>query len=249
LRQQKDQPKAAWGYFLSFLFLMIVAVTVPLLFGLPGVAREVAAKLKEAPDFQATLKNGALAVTGVAQPAVFKGDDSFVVALDTTATSTVVLDSFLEQAGQSGILLAADRIELVDGSTGQHKIQYWKNVPDYSLNKAAVVGAAEKYLGPGWLAVFALLFFVVVLLGSVLAQIVLVFSVALIVFVIAKVRRQTWRFKELFTVGLFAITLPTIIAAIFTLLGIGTPLVQFLALLAFMLAVVFTKEEKEIGIE
>ena len=249
LRQQKNQSKKAWGYFLVFLLIMMAIATVPLLIGLPAVVGEVRTKVKEIPDFQATLKDGKLVVTGLAQPAVFKSDGNFVIVIDTAPTSSIMLKSFLEHAGQSGILVVSDRMELVDGSTGQQKIQYWKGVPDFALNKVDLLEKTEKYLSPGWLAVFVILFSILAYIATVAAQLLSIFFVALIVLVVAKVRRQAWQFKELFTVGLFAITLPTIIAAIFTLLGFGTSLVQFLALLAFMLAVVFTKEERTINLE
>ena len=53
--------------------------------------------------------------------------------------------------------------------------------------------------------------------------------------------RQREKLGELFAIGLYAITLPLLISLLFQAVGINIPHVESLALLAFMLAVVFTR--------
>lgn len=247
LRQQKAEPKKAWRYFLALLAVLVAVTTLPLLVSLPKAARSVREQIGSIPDFKATLRDGSLTITGLSEPAVFKQSDNVTVVVNTSAAASTSLDKFLEKPGESGLLVARDRIEILDGSSGERRIQYWKGMPDYALTKIQLLENVDKYLRPGYLALFAIIILVAAYLAAVAAQLVSILVVSAIVLLAAKFRKYTWRFGELFTVGLFAVTLPTIIAALLTLIGLGTPSLHFLALLAFMLAVVFTKDkDKEV---
>lgn len=223
---------------------MTLFVVTPFLLALPGLVKDWRVKLAEAPNFQAVLNNGAFTIAGVPQPLVIKGlGENFIVALDTASTTTSTVDSYLDSSAQSGLLVTNEKVELYNGVTGEQKTQNWKGTPDFSINKTKLNELVGKYLNFSWLAAGSVLFFLLVFIGNVIVRLMALLSVVVIVFILAKFARQSWKFKELFTIGLFAITLPLLLEALLGALSGAMIPIFFLALLAFMLALVFTKND------
>jgi hypothetical protein len=68
----------------------------------------------------------------------------------------------------------------------------------------------------------------------------LLIIVTSLVYLVAEISGRPWYFKELFTVGLFALTLPTLLVMGLAMVGIVVPYGNALALFAFMTAMVVT---------
>lgn len=244
LRARRVVAGKAWGYFFvllslaSFIGIGIMAVYVPR--GIKEVKKFIQEQVPA--NFEATISSGTLSITGVPQPYVFKDDkeSQFVVVVDTVATNTLSLKDYLQDSTQSGVLVDRAKIELFDAQSLRGQTQYWRDIPDTAFDRQTILSAVDK-VGPGLIALFLVLFVVVLFIVLVVGALFNILLVSVIVLIIASIAHREWKFGELFTVGLYAITLPFLISLVLQLLGVSIPYVQFLALLAFMLAVVFTK--------
>lgn len=247
LKEQKNKTGAAWGYFFLFVLLLSALTVLPIVVSLPLGIKVVREKITQLPDFEAKVTSGTLHVTGLTQPYVFKQDD-FVVVVDTVTTSSLELKEYLE-ARQSGVLVTKDRFEFYNDQKGESRTQYFKDVNELSFNKADVQGVAKKLLSPVTITIVVLLlvlFFYLILLVAKLYSVVLV---AFLVFIVCKIAKRPWQFRELFVMGLFATTLPSVLSMIFNLFALPIPYVHFLALLAFMVAAVFTSDKAPEAVE
>ena len=248
LKQQKQAARAAWKYFFLLMALLALASAAPFVVSLPSATRELKDKvMSNVPDFRATLKQGALTVTGFPQPYVYRDRESgFVFVVDTVSTTSIALASYLKGDADSGIRVDKEGIEMTDGASGQTKAQTWKNFPDYSITKAELVQKITVYSTPGMLALLMGGLLVIAFLGFTLGKLWSILFVSFITYFVSAIVHRGWKWSELFVVGLFASTLPSLIAIVFMLFRVPVGFVHFLALLAFMLAVVLTKEERTI---
>lgn len=246
LKQQKHAALAAWKYFLLLMVLFAALSSVPLVVSVPSLVREVKDKvMSNVPDFQATLKQGTLAVTGFPQPYVYRDQESgFVLVVDTVSTSSLSLVNYLKSDTDSGVQINREGVEMIDGQQGESKTQSWKNFPDFSVTKVEVIQKIVAYSGPGTIAFLMIILPITVFLVITLGKLWSILFVSCIVYLVSMVAHRGWKWSELFVVGLFATTLPSLIAIAFTLFGVQIGFIHFLALLAFMLAVVLTRDER-----
>lgn len=248
LKLQKRSAKHAWGYFALLVLLITVLWMVPVAVRLPGVAKQFKEQVaKNIPEFQATIKDGKLQVDGLQQPYIVK-DGDFVVIVDTVSTTTPALSSYINTDAEGGVLLTRETVETYDNDTGQSRAQNLKNIPDLQFNQDTIIGFANKFLSPGFIAVFIVLMIVGVYIGLFIAKLVSILIITVIVKIITALSKRAWTFGELFTTGLFAVTLPSFISLVCGWIALYIPFLHSLALLAFLLAVVFTKDEGEVAV-
>lgn len=228
--------------------LFTLVSTAPVVVSLPSAARELKDRvMSNVPDFQATLKQGALSVAGFPQPFIYRDKESgFVLVVDTVSTSSIALANYLKEGADSGLRIGKEEVEMIDGRRGEARTQSWKSFPDYSITKAELMQKIIAYSSPKMLALLAAGALALAFLGIALGKLWSILFISLIAYVVSAAARRGWKWGELFTVGLFAITLPSLIAIAFALFGVQIGFVHFLALLAFMLAVVLTREERKI---
>lgn len=248
LKQQKHSARAAWKYFFLFTALLTLVSAVPLVVSFPSAALELKDKvMSNVPDFQATLKQGALSVAGFPQPYIYRDKESgFVFVVDTVSTSSIALANYLKEDANSGLRIGKDELELVDSVRGDAKTQSWKNFPDYSITKVELIQKIVAYSTPGKVALLMISALVIAFFGIMFGKFWSILLASLIAYSIAAIARRDWKWNELFVIGLFATTLPSLIASAFALFGVQINFVHFLALLAFMLAVVLTREGRTI---
>ncbi len=248
LKSQKKAGGAAWGYFFLLSLIITIAFCVPVAARLPGFFNEFRQTfVDKIPEFTATIQDGQLSIQGIEQPYILRsGDnDKIAVIVDTVTTTPVRVQDFLQE-DESGILVTKDVMEIYNNSNGQDKLTYWKDVKEnVTTTRADVVSFANTFMG-GWfiafLSVLLLIFFYIFTIASKLFAILMV-SVVLII--VSNIAKKGWTFGELFTVSLYATTLPSLIALILPWVGVNVSLLHFWGLLAFMLAVVFTKDAAE----
>lgn len=240
LKQQKNAG-GAFRYFLLFILLVTMVGLVPVAILLPDLARDVRQGVERLPDFTAQLKNGTLQVSDLSQPYV-SWEKETVFVIDTMTTSSVSLESYFTTTTKSGVLITSDRMETIDRASGKEKIQPFRSLPDYAVTKSEVITVINRFTTP--LAIIGVILFIAVLFyfGIFIAKLWSLVVVAGLVWVITKIINRSWKFGELTTVGLYAITLPTIISLVLTALNVQIPFIHFLAFLAFMIALVITND-------
>jgi maltodextrin utilization protein YvdJ len=66
-----------------------------------------------------------------------------------------------------------------------------------------------------------------------------------LVLLLSNIAGRKWRWRELFSIGLFAVTLPSLIEFIMGFVRSNYSNLFFVAFLSFLIAIVFTKDETE----
>ncbi len=244
LKAHRMETRGAWVYFLSLCAVLALALTIFLSFVGYSTLSSAKNALTRWPNFTATLKNGALTVTGLTEPYRYQtATKDMLVVVDTAATTTPVLTDYLA-TGQSGILITRDQAEVYDGGSGQSRSELWSNLPDYTVTRSSLQNLLETQLKSPWLVAYAFLLLLVVYVVLAIGMFSTIVLAGILSWMVSFFLRRGWRFRELLVVGLFAVTLPTLITVLFSVLGLGVNGIFFLALLAFMLAVVMTNDSQ-----
>lgn len=244
LRSRKN--KAGWGQFFAVMGITTLVVVIFLAIQVPrGIDEIKNIANKEIPDnFRATLTQGVLNVEGFKQPYTFSEPNQFIFVLNTISTSTLSLQNFLTTAGESGVLIDQNKVEFYNAQNGQSQLQYWKNVPDFSIDKSFILNLPEK-ITPAMIAIVLIILGAVIFIGFTIASLITILLVTVVCLIVVSIAKKSWNFGELFAVALYAILPTLIISGVFSLLQINIPYIKFLALLAFMLAIIFTKSKTE----
>lgn len=244
LRQQKDNTSWAWGYFFLLVFFVSGLIVIPTAFKYFSDAPTWKVKIQELPDFQANLQNGQLQVTGVVQPYIKKYDQALVV-VDTVSTSTLTVKQFVTDESQFTILATHDRLEIYNPQDKSVKTQAFVVGSDFQADRALVLSWSEKLLSNQMLSLFTLGFSFIILLYLIVGNLLNVFFVSLVFYQWSKKRKLDYKFKQVFTVGLFAITLPIILDQLI----VGVPFLSLVWSLLFgviMYWTLFKTEENKV---
>lgn len=253
LRARRGEPGKAFSYFFLFIFFVSGLYFAPLAVNMmrgDGIAQAKAVLNKKVPDFTATIANGELSVTGLKQPfihAELDGQDRFLIVIDTVSTGTLRLEDYLQDVTKavSGVLITKDKIEIYELERGQFRSQSFKNFGDFSFNRGNLIDIANKFLSKPALFLYSLAVFFFMYAGTVVRKLVLVLVASLLVFWAAKIAKKDWKYKNILSVSLFALTLPSVFLMVFGALpfksGWATVMLLPLVLTACWLgAVVFT---------
>ncbi len=242
LYAERTNMRKAWSYFFVFTALVSVLSVVPALVALPAATQMAKQEItKNVPDFSATFMGGRLSVTGLAQPWVREYSDDgekFRIVIDTTATSTDAASAYASST-VSMLVVNSRYAQVYNADAGESKTQSFSTVPNATFTKSQLLALVDHFTSPGAYVVLGLVVAIVVFVGAVIGNVWSVFIASLIALLVSRLSRRAWTLRELFTVGLYAITLPTLIGFVFTVVDFAGGTVYFAALVAFMLAVVF----------
>ncbi len=239
-------PAQAWGYFFLLALFLSVFSLIPVVVMVPGAIRLVRSSIEtKVPNFDVSVQDGALSVSGIANPYSVSSEESgknLTLYVDTVATTTFDARELAQGPNGAVILATKDALEIYDKEQGRDQVIPWKNVGDFSFTKQMLLTQFDRYTSPAVLPFIGLLVLVITYVGFVIAKLVSILIVTLIVLVVCRIAGRPWRFAQLYTIGLYAFTLPSLIALVLFLIGLPVASIHFLALLSFMLAIVFTKD-------
>jgi hypothetical protein len=247
---------------LAYFFILIFVITL----GIGSFASWQAIKFyriikvefqNKIPDFQADFKGGKLKVTKLEQPYNFeyitpekKNFDAvrFFIHIDTVSTSTVAgverLNSFIKNKTDIVALLTGEEIIFYDGNKGgQITINNFSEVPDTSFDKEKIKGFLDKAGQYMPLVIFGI--FIIAYISQAASKILFLAFWSLILLAVSKIAKKDWKYKELFSVGLFAITLPAIFSLFYFILGWYLPFAYILLYLIIMILVIFKAASKK----
>lgn len=245
LKERRNNPGQSWSYFFLLVFLLSGLVLIPLFLQMPSSLKELRSLAdKKMPYFQAELKEGVLKISELEQPYVLKEKD-FVFVVDTVSESTQ-LSNWLEDDSFSGILITSDRAEVYNGVKKTSQVQFWKNLPDYRTDKNEILNLMDKWFRPAVVYLFGMLMFVILFIGLTVSKLITLVIVSALVLLISNFYKKEWTFKQLFSVGLFALTLPSILVVVLGGIGAQVSFLYSLILLGLMLAIVFVKNNREV---
>jgi hypothetical protein len=212
----RDQFGRACGY---------AAICLVLIYGLrlgtpfvsfPKTIDKTHAQVSALPDFTAKLINGELSVTGLDQPYIWetKLDDGIAkLVVDTVSTSTPPVDSLAVNKNTDNVFLVTrTAVSVYNPMEKSTEIRTFGGSPDTTITKNDVVTMVNKLVAhkTGLSFILWAIFVGILTLGKMIG---VLFPAALL-YIVVRIRKFNWSYKQILTVSLYAITLPMLIATI-----------------------------------
>jgi hypothetical protein len=241
LRNQRSNTSWAWGYFFLLIILVSGLSTITLGFKYFDTAPVIKkAVYNEMPEFQAEIKNGQLQVSGLVQPYI-KNYEKIAIVIDTMSTSTVDIKSYIKADDQSVLLITKDAFTAYDAQNKSTKTQIMKDIGDYKTDRAEILKKADVFFSTKMIWIATVISFVVLFLFATASNLLNVLFFSFLFYTIAKQQKLTWKFKEVFTVGLFTVTFPLILSQMATTLYLNW---VFVLVYASLMYFVVLKKDK-----
>jgi hypothetical protein len=165
------------------------------------------------------------------------GDDRTPLVIDTAVTG---LDAQPDIAGEQGVVIGRDAV-YIKKSPSDRQVMAMKEMPDFSASKDLVLGWLDsngRWLAASAVIAFALMYFLV----SLASGVVFVILASLLAGLFGALWRVRLRFRQWVAVGFHAVTLPTLINALFNEFGMTVPMV--FTFLYFMIIVAVIADER-----
>ena len=248
LSGQKGKMKKGFIYFTLLMVLGGLVFLVGVLTSAPKFVKEFKNTVNnELPELTLVGEDNLIHIEGLPQPYIYEaeGDDGdFIFVVDTSPEAESSLDDHIKSHHTGGVLLAADEIQVYQKD--QSKTTNWDlgNFDNFNFSKGDVVSFIDKWANTvvyGF-AIFGT--FMVIVFGGLFKLAYLSF-ISFIVLVISNIADKKWKYGQIFTLGLFALTLPTVLSWALVRFWYPIPFFYTCALLFFMLMVVFYKVKKK----
>ncbi len=211
LSSQKSNTSSAWSYFFLLIVLMTGLTTISMGYKLADAVPKIKQALyNELPEFQAEVKNGQLQVNNLVQPYV-KSYSRLAIVVDTVSTSTIDINSYVKQGDRSVLLITKDAFTAYDAQDKSVKTQVLKEYSDFKTDRNGVLKIADGMFSKKIFAIVMAVLFILMLVFLFSAYLLSVLVFGFLFYSIAKQQKMNWKFKEVFNVGLFTITLPLIL--------------------------------------
>ncbi len=201
---------------LSLLYALIQATLIT--YKLPSILSEVKEQVvTNFPDIHAVVANGELSVFGIDQPYSYEfvlDNEEGIVIVDTFVSSSAYNAATFAEGYDFGILVTRDLI-IVDEPNGRGELFHVSDVDGLDVTKQDIVAFIEKI--PAFLPTAAVFIIVVIALfiGITIRMIFFTILASLFVLLWARITKKVLKFEHIFTIGLFANTLPLLIEQLY----------------------------------
>lgn len=220
---QRDRFGRAWVYVLVFMGVVSAISAGVLARNLPPVFAQIKTKVEQnVPDFQAELKGGVLTVVGPQQWEI--KEEGIRAVFDVRATSTATIDGY-RNSDEAVILLTSTTLSVFDNDSGSTQTMPLAEYGDGKWTKADLVQAANWGTQRG-AQVLGLIFFGISWLLGVVVKSLYAGVVAVVMWLVFRKNQNfaaTWNRRQVWTVALYAITLPTLLQQIGHWTGLMIP--------------------------
>ncbi|MFZ5966907.1 MAG: DUF1189 domain-containing protein [Bacillota bacterium] len=193
----------------------------------------------EIPDF--TFQNGELEVYAE-MPMILEEGEGAIVVIDTTGqTDESILDDY-----DSGVFLSKHKLVSKENSIQTKEFDF-SQIKEFDFNKQDV----ERWIPfLKWMSVIAVIF---ILLGTIIGKLISTLFISLLGLIVNGIAKARLEYGNIYKIGIYAITLPTIIKTVMGLVSIQIPFffVIYYGIVVFYLWKVMKliREEKEAWIE
>lgn len=239
---QKDNKGKAFSYSLFFLFLLVLLQFLPLMWGIPRQISALGHEFRNnLPDFEATVGNGALTVANLPQPYVKDLNIDgmvFRVAVDTVATTTPTIEEY-KNGTDTVVLLTREGYASYDKTADRTESQSWSIFATTStVTRSQVVSIIDKVSGTiGYF--IAPLFIVGAYLVTVVGKLAYLAFISLVVWGISMIAKRAWTYGQVYTVGLYALTLPSLLQLLMFATGAFIPFLYTVVLVGYLIAAIW----------
>jgi len=243
-----EQRMKMWRAIAYFFVLFLVTVLISgfwLTRGFSSKALTLWDELTDnAPDFTMSVQDETFRVTDLEQPyqKVLDGNDgdAMLLYVDTVTTSSVSIEEIRANVAEDmpAIVITSKLVKIYDAGDEPVQTEYIKNVPSFSLTKQQVSDNIATFFQGTMIWLFGLVgIFVAGFLG--LGKLFYLGIVAWLVYVVARADRRPVTYWQVFTIGVYALTVPTLLQLGMIFLGYPIPYVYSVVLLAGMFGAIF----------
>lgn len=249
LRDMRDKPNSAWTYFFSFMLFIVLIQMLALMVTVPRGAKRIwYGSQGHIPEFTAIVEDGRLRVEDLEQPFVVESEkdgEQFRLVIDTQSDVALSEDEVFDDTLDAGIFITADQISFYDAESGQTRSEAFPRNATWRFNRSDTIMFGNRFVGTilPFLIPLAILFVFLFWSAGKLAYLVFL---SFLIWIAGMFAGREWRYSEVYTVGLYAITLPTVIAVIFAWMSITLPFVYTIILLVMMFVAIFGTQSKKI---
>jgi hypothetical protein len=248
LRAQRKNENKAWAYFFSFMLFIILIQMLALLVTVPRSARQMWHRVQgNIPHFSAMVEEGRLSIDGLEQPFIFESEENgerFRMVIDTQSDVGISEEEVFDNTLDTGILITEGHMAFYDAESGHMQTQAFPQDAHWQFDRDDFVTFGDRFVGNILPFLIPLAIFFVFLFWSAAKLIYLLF-VSLLVWLAGMFGNRSWEFTEVYIVGLYAITLPTLVNLLLAWLAVPFPFLYTIILFALLLAVLFGEEKKK----
>lgn len=240
LATQRNRFGRAWLYLFVFMAVVSATSTAVIVRTVTPVLTEVKTKIEQnTPDFQAELKDGVLTVNGPQQWEL--KHDSLYAVLDVRATSTAAIENY-RTSDQTVILLTSTTLSVYDHESGSVQVVPLSTYGQGVWTKADLLATADWAVTRGpW--IFGTIFFLAAWLFGSVGKALYAGLVAGVWYLVLRrnpMFAAAWTKRQVWTIGLYALTLPTLVQQIEQWTGFVIPGFYTLILTTIMYLVLRT---------
>ena len=232
----RDVRKRPWTYALGYAtaFFAVVSLVLTLLVTpgsftqLEDMRNSLSARLPDGATFE--LKGGQLETT--LDPATELGDAQFALIVDDTLTGNETPKAFENRVG---MYVGRDTI-FVREADGRLETMPLKDSPNLTVTKEGIM----SWLGKWGVAVVVALLLMFMFFGfvfSLLGALTFVALTSLVALAASRLSRLKLDYRQWLAVGLYAVTLPTIVDFAFSAFGLDIPYVYTVLYFMFLFAI------------
>lgn len=249
---QKDKTFLSFVYFFAFFF---VIVSLRGLFFVQDIPKNFASHWEVIyssfpKEFYVEKNDSGLSLSGLDQPYIteFKDDNYLVtVYIDTVSTSSVSVDDVIGDSATDKylVLVTSKKFKFYDPSTKKTVTEDIGNLPNFSFTKEQIgneVVKLKERMFPG-------LFFVGVLIFTIFfgaEKLFYLLFLSWFVYIFSRADKKAWRFAQVYTIGLYAITLAILVQWGLTFFYLDIPYIYSILAFVMMYLVIYrgTQEDK-----
>ncbi|PIT87185.1 MAG: hypothetical protein COU31_04475 [Candidatus Magasanikbacteria bacterium CG10_big_fil_rev_8_21_14_0_10_40_10] len=259
LAEQKDKLSQAFGYYFLLILVAVVVMFVPAVYEIGKFVNnfENFAKI-DIPDFTARFKQDKLIITDLSQPYIKQREQdgfNFTLIVDTVTTSTYDYKDYVKSKDDLVVIVVQDYVSFYDADKQKSETQYFSDmITSTSVSSTGGIstylsgsddvftgkqlrGFVDKY---GGIIKYFFFFLMLVIFYLTYAGVTLAFTAfwSLILLVLARIIKKDFTYKQIFTIGLFALTWPVLVRMLVSLTGFNIPYlftVLFMAIMGILL--------------
>jgi len=109
------------------------------------------------------------------------------------------------------LLISRNAFEMYNGNDKTTKTQVVKDFGDFKTNRNEILQKADFIFSGKMVVILAMASFVILFIALTIKTLLNILVFGFLFYTIAKQQKTNWKFKEVFSVGLFTVTLPLIL--------------------------------------
>ncbi|MFH1286990.1 MAG: DUF1189 family protein [Candidatus Magasanikbacteria bacterium] len=250
MKERRGDTNKAWTYFFMFMILLVAIQSVAVMWAVPrGVRMFWETARQQIPEFHAEVVAGELFLSGFEQPFILEEYDNgeiFSVYIDTLTDESISPEQVFEDRVDTGVLITKDKLTAVEYGGLRTRGFSFREIDDMTFSGGQIIEWVDHFIESILPYMIPLLMIVLFLVWSG-GKLIYLILVAFIVWFIAIFGKKEWKFGEVYTTGLYALTGPTILMSLFMWTGLRAPMLYTGVLMLYLLLVVF-KAEKEVAV-